>query len=44
MKHMRNDKNDASEGDCRNNVSPSLYARNQKVEVLKWGLLQPLEN
>lgn len=41
---MRNDKNDVSEEDSGNNMSPSLYARNQEVEVLEWGLLQPFEN
>lgn len=39
VKHMRNDKNDVSEEDSRNNMSPSLYARNQEVEVLKLSLL-----
>lgn len=36
---MRNDKNDVSEEDSRNNMSPSLYDKNQEMEALKWSLL-----
>ena len=35
VKHMRNDKNDVSEEDSRNNMSPSLYAKTQEMEALK---------